>query len=756
MATVTITGNTIRGATASKDNRTWQIRAIAYQYGGTGGGVITPGADWETLYPVDGVLTFTAESGSVVDIKTPDEVPYRVRIPTSNAGLWDVIEAGVAYQPDVSQDLLNRAVANAAPGFIAAELALQTADAIRAFLARLGITFTDEGEGRGFFSIFGGGIQVPISGTLVPPAATWSGVAGKPTRSTLEHGAVGDGVTDDTDAINEALAYAEANGYGTVILENDHLVSGTIVIPELITLQGRGGHASGARGTIITSSALSGPVIQLAGRSARAEAIRVLATTERRAASTTTGHGVLVGADDTEAITNQSRVSLVDMDIRDQPTDGVHCIGSMELGYFDTVTASDCVRHGFVMDGGTIAGYTNRVQPPFMFTMRQCRAIECGGAALLLLSTDGTGPQGFWCDKFDALGCNWDTSKQYGSATEKPFQVQIRGRGHIVNRIDVEDQQYANSTTATGGRTRTALEAPAKGVICLADGIQVNSPFFSSLSQSWYQFSGSNLTLLNPTINPGAYATQQDRAIEVTANVTGVDIRYDTTVTSGASTVVRNNSVDAHIVADGVPKLGLVTSTTDWGLGLAPVDTTIAGGILTIANRHVTVVGEGETTDSVTTMRLASGLNGYKGLEIYLFRGSQDITINHGTGNFRNAYGQNITMTSTANTVLHYAYDGTNWVQVGYDAGVTKDIVATAALNFGVLAAQSHEDLTITATGAVVGDPVVPVVPAEAETAGVMYTARVTAPNTVTVRAHNYSEATPNPTTGNFTVRVLK
>ena len=57
MATVTITGNTIRGATTSKDTRTWQVRAVAYQSGGTGGGVITPGADWEDVYPVGGVLT---------------------------------------------------------------------------------------------------------------------------------------------------------------------------------------------------------------------------------------------------------------------------------------------------------------------------------------------------------------------------------------------------------------------------------------------------------------------------------------------------------------------------------------------------------------------------------------------------------------------------------------------------------------------------------------------------------------------------
>ena len=226
MATVTVTGNTIRGATTSKDNRTWQIRAVAYQYGGTGGGVITPGADWTTLYPVDGVLTFTAEAGSVVEIKTPEGVPYRVRIPAGNAGLWDVIEAGVAYQPDVAQDTLNRAVANAAPGFIAAELELQTADAITTDLAARRIAFSDLGAGEGYFSVGG----VPVSGTLVPPAATWSGVAARP--SYAADSVARNGVNDDYAylAADDDEALAMDGGLPLMLRSGIHRVGSNLTI----------------------------------------------------------------------------------------------------------------------------------------------------------------------------------------------------------------------------------------------------------------------------------------------------------------------------------------------------------------------------------------------------------------------------------------------------------------------------------------------------------------------------------------------
>lgn len=267
MATVTITGNTIRGATASKDNRTWQIRAVAYQYGGTGGGVITPGADWETLYPVDGVLTFTAEPGSVVDIKTPDAVPYRVRIPNGDAGLWDTIEAGVAYQPDVAQDNLNRAVANAAPGFIAAELGQQTADAITADLDAREITFTDEGGGEGYFSVGG----VPVSGTLVPPSSAWSSLAGKPFVIAQGAGIDLTGATDSSaafQAILDSAAAAAAAGSGLVEV---HIPPGTLSLTTGVTVgAGVTLRGAGLGATTITSAYSPGGgigVIELDGAS---------------------------------------------------------------------------------------------------------------------------------------------------------------------------------------------------------------------------------------------------------------------------------------------------------------------------------------------------------------------------------------------------------------------------------------------------------------------------------------------------------
>ena len=79
----------------------------------------------------------------------------------------------------------------------------------------------------------------------------------------------------------------------------------------------------------------------------------------------------------------------------------------------------------------------------------------------------------------------------------------------------------------------------------------------------------------------------------------------------------------------------------------------------------------------------------------------------------------------------------------------------TATLDFGEVAAQSHVDLTIAVTGAVVGDSVALGVPTAAVTTGIAYTAWVSAADTVTVRAHNYTAGALDPASGTFKATII-
>lgn len=82
-------------------------------------------------------------------------------------------------------------------------------------------------------------------------------------------------------------------------------------------------------------------------------------------------------------------------------------------------------------------------------------------------------------------------------------------------------------------------------------------------------------------------------------------------------------------------------------------------------------------------------------------------------------------------------------------------LVGSATLDFGSIAAGLSADLTITVTGAEVGDCVVPSAPA-ALNAGLTVFAFVSAANTVTVRLVNNTAGAVDAASATFNVVVLK
>jgi hypothetical protein len=78
----------------------------------------------------------------------------------------------------------------------------------------------------------------------------------------------------------------------------------------------------------------------------------------------------------------------------------------------------------------------------------------------------------------------------------------------------------------------------------------------------------------------------------------------------------------------------------------------------------------------------------------------------------------------------------------------------TGTLDFGSISAQSSADLTISVSGAAVGQPVELGVPTASVTAGVVFSARVSSSGTVTVTANNYSSSSKDPASGSFKVAV--
>jgi hypothetical protein len=91
---------------------------------------------------------------------------------------------------------------------------------------------------------------------------------------------------------------------------------------------------------------------------------------------------------------------------------------------------------------------------------------------------------------------------------------------------------------------------------------------------------------------------------------------------------------------------------------------------------------------------------------------------------------------------------------VGSGSTITKALSASASLDFGSISTASQASLTITVTGAAVGDEVIMALPA-APAAGLVFNAFVSAANTVTIRASNISGAPVDPAAATYGVIVL-
>lgn len=87
--------------------------------------------------------------------------------------------------------------------------------------------------------------------------------------------------------------------------------------------------------------------------------------------------------------------------------------------------------------------------------------------------------------------------------------------------------------------------------------------------------------------------------------------------------------------------------------------------------------------------------------------------------------------------------------------GIVFRVRATGSLDFGSVAAAGYADLTLTATGAVLGDMVFTPGFSILPTAGLSYRAFVSAADTVTVRAINNSAGAIDPAATVFSVTVF-
>ena len=267
-----------------------------------------------------------------------------------------------------------------------------------------------------------------------------------------DFGAVGDGVTDDTAAIQAAIdSRAVINAGGTVYFPN-----GRYVVSSTINLTANGILLKGESKSMARfwANHTNGAVIRITRGSCQVKDLQIISVGNRLTAPTyTINCGIRVESEDapdsTQLRTKDTHFS--DLFIYSQPSHAIVIIGPAFTGTLDRVFMSACGGHGIVFDRGLITGRTNLVDGPIsgICNLNNCAIFNMGGHSVCLGNpSDNYTTQALRVivNNIESGNCATDASVRYQDAN-----VYIQGH-HNEIRTCVFNQSALNAGIFVAGR----------------------------------------------------------------------------------------------------------------------------------------------------------------------------------------------------------------------------------------------------------------------------------------------------------------
>jgi hypothetical protein len=199
-------------------------------------------------------------------------------------------------------------------------------------------------------------------------------------------GAMRDGVTDDSGAINALIEYSRLNGERPIrFREGQYLVQSPLApTADFFGLQFIG---DGSIATEIFADHSAGPVIRLNRSVSRVEGMTIRGSAARKEGAAGTGLnknvGIMQAAADIAARATAS-CDVIDVKVIDQPNSGFF-IGSLSmLSTFRKCVAESNLGHGYQFDIGTDLGYVNNLVYTGLTSLDQCWGLKNGGHGLVI------------------------------------------------------------------------------------------------------------------------------------------------------------------------------------------------------------------------------------------------------------------------------------------------------------------------------------------------------------------------------------
>jgi hypothetical protein len=207
--------------------------------------------------------------------------------------------------------------------------------------------------------------------------------------SVKDFGAVGNGVADDTAAIQATMNYAAPLGrvvyFPAGVYRTTATVGFTKVDAQRFAVRVIGENSFYAT---IRADHSAGPVLALNRSLGCVSDICLDASATRTAGAAGSNYGLLLEAPDV-AGGAVATMTMTRVRILNQPSHGLVHSGQSQLSYYEQVLCQSNKGHGFVFSDGTITGRTNLIFPGLL-TLMGCWAISNTGHGLVLGSPSET------------------------------------------------------------------------------------------------------------------------------------------------------------------------------------------------------------------------------------------------------------------------------------------------------------------------------------------------------------------------------
>jgi hypothetical protein len=282
--------------------------------------------------------------------------------------------------------------------------------------------------------------------------------------SVRDFGAVGDGIVDDTAAIQAAIDSMIPRGRGTVFLPpGTYRTTSTFTVYGLsVNFEGDGGEFS----TTLLGDFIGGPVLTIgSSRRTRIRNLHIKSSTTRSTTGGTADIGILVTPGDTG--TNRVTHSVFEnLYIIDQPSHGFASIGATWDNLYSRIIVQQCKGHGFIFDDGSSFGYATNLQLPGICQLEFCESADNTGHGLLIGNdTGGTSNRGL---RFVIESCDFYRNAQAAGIRKAATNLWIFGelcqiRSSAINGSNQAQTAAVNSLIYIYGRSNVIRDCRLLG-----------------------------------------------------------------------------------------------------------------------------------------------------------------------------------------------------------------------------------------------------------------------------------------------------